>query len=47
MKTNDEYVEIKLNSSRTRSIKNEDLKEKANEMDYLNLRYCEHRTKNR
>jgi hypothetical protein len=31
MKINDEYVEIKLNSNRTISIKNENLKYKAKE----------------
>jgi hypothetical protein len=32
MKSDDEYVEIKLNSIRIRSIKNEELKAKAKQM---------------
>lgn len=38
MKTDDEYVEILLNSSRTRNIKNKELKEKAEEITHLDLR---------
>ena len=38
MKTDDEYVEIRLNSSRTRNIKNKELKEKAEEITHLDLR---------
>jgi hypothetical protein len=38
MKTDDEWVEIGLNSSRTKSIKNKDLKEKAEKVGFLNLR---------
>jgi hypothetical protein len=38
MKTNDEYVNINLNKNRTRNIKNQELKEKTEELDYLNLR---------
>jgi hypothetical protein len=38
MKTHDEFVEIKLNSSRTQNIKNKQLKEKAEKITHLNLR---------
>ncbi|MDR2830961.1 MAG: hypothetical protein LBB45_08020 [Methanobrevibacter sp.] len=37
MKSDDEYVEIKLNSIRIKNIKNKELKEKANQMSQLNL----------
>lgn len=38
MKTNNEWVEIGLKSSRTRHIKNKELKEKAEQKDHLFLR---------
>jgi len=38
MKTDDEWVDINLNKSRTNNVKNEYLKAKAEELDYLNLR---------
>ena len=38
MKTDDEYVEIRLNATRTQNIKNKELKEKAKEITHLNLR---------
>ncbi|MDR3063533.1 MAG: transposase, partial [Methanobrevibacter sp.] len=38
MRTNDEYVDIKLNATRTHLIKNNELKEKAKEIKSLNLR---------
>jgi hypothetical protein len=38
MKTNDEWVNINLNKNRTQNIKNEELKAKAEELDYFNLR---------
>lgn len=38
MITNDESVEIKLNSLRTQNIKNKELKEKAEKITHLNLR---------
>ena len=38
MKTDDELVKIKLNTNRTQNIKNNDLKEKAKQIDFLNLR---------
>lgn len=38
MKTDDEWVKIELNTNRTQNIKNTDLKEKAKQIDFLNLR---------
>jgi hypothetical protein len=38
MKTDDEWVEIKINSNRTKQIKNPDLKQKAKETTHLKLR---------
>jgi hypothetical protein len=38
MKTEDEYVDINLNSNRTKSIKNEEIKEKAKELRSIKLR---------
>lgn len=38
MKTNDEYIEILLNSNRTKSIKNQKLKEKAEKITHLDIR---------
>jgi len=38
MKTDDEWVKIKLNNNRTQNIKNNDLKEKAKQIDFLKLR---------
>ncbi|KZX10814.1 transposase [Methanobrevibacter curvatus] len=38
MKTDDEYTDIKLNATRTQSIKNNQLKEKTKEIKSLNLR---------
>ena len=38
MKTNDEWVQISLTSNRKHNIKNEELKKKAEELGYLNLR---------
>ena len=39
MKTDDEFADINLNSSRIANIKNQELKEKTKEIDYLNLRF--------
>jgi len=38
IKTSDEWIQINLNRNRTQNIKNQDLKEKAKQMEYLNLR---------
>lgn len=38
MKTDDEWININLNRNRTKSIKNEETKEKAEELRSLNLR---------
>jgi hypothetical protein len=38
MKTDDEWVDIVFNANRRRSIKNEELKAKAEELKYVNLR---------
>jgi hypothetical protein len=38
MKTDDDFVNINLNASRIANIKNHDIKEKAKETNYLNLR---------
>ncbi|MGL4670303.1 MAG: IS4 family transposase [Methanobacteriaceae archaeon] len=38
MKTDDEWVDIRLTSNRTQKIKNKALKEKAEQTNYLNLR---------
>ena len=38
MKSDDEYVDIILNRARTANIKNQKIKEKAKQTDYLNLR---------
>ncbi|MDR3063280.1 MAG: IS4 family transposase [Methanobrevibacter sp.] len=38
MKTNNEWVNINLNSARTKNIKNKELKDKAKQMDHLTLR---------
>jgi len=38
MKTDDEFISINLKRSRTKNIKNDDLREKADEIDFLDLR---------
>jgi len=38
MKTDDEWININLNANRIRNIKNEELKKKAKELDFLHLR---------